>query len=534
MSDNRERSAQMVWHIFKKDWKLLWHVALLVTGLLWTMATLIVLAWRWRNPQLASVLQVLEPLAYLSIAFLVTLIIQQDPIPGVGQDWLVRPIKRRDLLLAKLLFVMLTAQVPILAGDVFQGMANGFAFPQSMAAALARNICVSLLLIWPLVALASFTRSLAETTVGIVIVMMVGGGLQLLVSGLLRNGPGPGRMIDPTAFTGVEWVGQWLRLALFLLAATLVLGLQYFRRKTIPTRWVAGFMLVILFLTELLPWRIAFAAQKRLSPIPGAAQAVSVVFDPGLGRAQRPQGLDSNDFVDRIRALQGNAIVLLPVHVTGLPDDSVLSADRTEIRLTTADGRVLNLDSRNDFRLLQEGHGDGEGRVHPEIRMKQGQYDQLKDQSVRLEIEYSLTLFRLLGAHALTAMGGDQQIPGIGRCTTTIDDEKDDVILRCTAPGKHTNCVTAFLENASSGRRNPRDVFCPVNYAPYPLSIDPDVMGGMGLGLPFRDLNGLAHYPVDGNQLPQSQVVLRNYQPVEHFTRRLVIAQIKLSEWEPQ
>ena len=524
----------MVWHIFKKDWKLLWPVALLVTGLLWIMAAVLFYAVRWRNPQLGSLLQVLEPLAYLSVAFLVTLVIQQDSIPGVRQDWLVRPIKRRDLLLAKLLFVMLAAQGPLLAADLFQAMANGFDFRQSMAAALAKNITVLLFLTLPVAALASFTRALAEATVWIVMAMLAGGGLQILFSGLLRNGPGPGRMIDPTAFTGVEWVGQWLRLVVFLLGAAVVLGVQYFRRKTVAARWVAGSIAALWFLTELLPWTVAFAVQKHLSPVPGTSQAVSVTFDPGIGRAQRPAGLNEYDLVDRIRALQGSALVLLPVHVTGLPDDSVLRADRAEVRVTTVEGRVLHLDSRDAFSVLKEGHSDGEGRVHPEIRMRQEQYDELKNQSVRLEVEYSLTLFRLFAAHGLPALGGDQQMPEIGRCTTTPDDEQDDVVFRCIVPGRHVDCKTVFLENVASGRRNPEQFFCRADYAPYPLSIDPDVMGREGVGLPFRDLNGMAHYPVDGNQLPQSQVVLRTYRPVEHFTRRLVIPQIKLSDWEPR
>lgn len=266
----------MVWHIFKKDWKLLWHVALPVMGLQWIMTADMFFAVRWHNPQLSSLLQVLEPLAFLSVAYLVTLVIQQDPIPGVRQDWLVRPIKRWDLLQAKLLFVMLAAQGPIFVADLFQGMANGLGFRQSMAAALARNITVLLFLTLPLVALASFTRGLAEATVWIVMAMLAAAGLQVLVSGLFKGGPGPGRMIDPTAFTGVEWVGQWLRLGVFLLGAALVLGLQYFRRNTVAARWLAGYIAALVFLTELLPWTVAFAVEKRLSPVPGTSKAVSV------------------------------------------------------------------------------------------------------------------------------------------------------------------------------------------------------------------------------------------------------------------
>jgi hypothetical protein len=524
----------MIWHIFKKDWKLLWPVALLAAGLSWLTATVLVLVVRWRNPQLGAMLQVLEPLAGLGLAFLVVLVIQQDPIPGVRQDWLIRPIRRRDLLFAKLLFVTLVAHGPMLSADLFQGLGNGFSFRQSMTAALARNITVLLMLTFPLVALASFTRTLAEATVWIVMVMLAGSGLQLIFSGLLRGGPGPGKMIDPSAFTGVDWVGQWLRLALLSFAAALVLGLQYFRRKTLAARWLTGFVAAVLLLTEVIPWRVVFAAQTHLSPVPGAAKTLQVAFDPGLGRAQRPPGLNALDFVDRIRALQGNTLVLLPLHITGLPDDSVLRADRAEIRITSLDGRILRLDSRDAFSVFKEGPSDGEGRVHPELRMKQDQFDQLKNLPVRVEVEYSLTLFRLFAAHALPALGGDQQMPGIGRCTTHMDDEEDDVIFRCTVPGKHEGCNTVFLENAATGQRNPEHFSCDADYQPYPLSIDPDIMGRSGAGLPFRDLQGLAHYPVDGNQLTHSQVVMRTYRPVEHFTRHVVIPEIRLGDWTPQ
>ena len=57
-------------------------------------------------------------------------------------------------------------------------------------------------------------------------------------------------------------------------------------------------------------------------------------------------------------------------------------------------------------------------------------------------------------------------------------------------------------------------------------------MGRFGRNLPFRDPTGLAHYPVDGSQLAESQVVLRTYQPQDHFTRRLVIPEIRLKDWD--
>ena len=57
-------------------------------------------------------------------------------------------------------------------------------------------------------------------------------------------------------------------------------------------------------------------------------------------------------------------------------------------------------------------------------------------------------------------------------------------------------------------------------------------MGRFGMTLPFFDPSGLAQYPVEGSQLGESRVVLRVYRPVDHFTRRLVIPEIRLRDWE--
>jgi len=55
-----------------------------------------------------------------------------------------------------------------------------------------------------------------------------------------------------------------------------------------------------------------------------------------------------------------------------------------------------------------------------------------------------------------------------------------------------------------------------------------------GVNLPFCDAAGLAHFPVDGPKLFQSHVIIRSYEPENHFVRSLVIPEIKLEDWEAQ
>ncbi len=62
----------------------------------------------------------------VGMTLLILLTIQQEAPPSFNQDWLVRPIKRRDLLLGKLLTVALLIHGPIIVVHVLQGMAEGF------------------------------------------------------------------------------------------------------------------------------------------------------------------------------------------------------------------------------------------------------------------------------------------------------------------------------------------------------------------------------------------------------------------------
>jgi hypothetical protein len=107
------------------------------------------------------------------------------------------------------------------------------------------------------------------------------------------------------------------------------------------------------------------------------------------------------------------------------------------------------------------------------------------------------------------------------------------VELRCIEPGKGPICGTVVLENVSTGAQNPPRSSCRSDYGPFSDQL-PDNLTRFGANLPFRDPSGLAKFPVDGSQLPQSRVVIRMYGPEDHFTRSLVIPRIKLSDWEAQ
>ena len=195
----------MVWHIFKKDWILLWWLVAASAALHAVLA-----AARFRLGQFADIRALValggppgSLLLFLVTAFLIVVVVHQDAIPGVRQDWLVRPIRRIDLILAKFLFVLVMVHAPMLAADLLQGVANGFSLGQSAGAALATGAYVLAGFSVPMLAFAALTRNLTEVVVGLTAALGVVVAI-LILPHLI------GRGASPTALTGagrVRWRG---------------------------------------------------------------------------------------------------------------------------------------------------------------------------------------------------------------------------------------------------------------------------------------------------------------------------------------
>jgi len=184
--------------------------------------------------------------------------------------------------------------------------------------------------------------------------------------------------------------------------------------------------------------------------------------------------------------------------------------------------------------VAREGPKPTEVPLYQEIQVPVSVYCGIKDQPIRAEFDYSLTLFGLSRSYSIAALGGDERIPGFGWCETKMNEAATAVELRCMQPGMGPTCATLFLENEVTGQRNPERSSCHADYSPYSGWYTGDNMAHFGGNIPFRDASGLAKFPVDGPQLPQSRVVIRVYEPESHFTRALVIPQLKLKDWEAQ
>ena len=520
----------MIWRIFRKDWTLLWPLVAVVAAMHAINAVIWLVSGFFGIRELMPIANIFPAGVLLGTGALVVAIVHQDVLPGDRQDWLVRPIPRRDLVLEKLLFVLVAVNGPILLVELVHCMAMGFSFADAFSAALTRDIYLLLYFNLPVLGLAALTSSFIEAVGAFLAICVITVVIRIGIIAVI--GGNPRVPTFATMANGEMLFDFWNLIALAV--AAIVIPLQYFFRATARARLISLGALLLLPLAACIPWSAAFAFQGWLSADPDAAKAVAVAFDPGIGRIALQPGAQAN-------------AIWMPVRLSGLASESIVLDDRAFVRIIGRDGKTLysglaigepQVTNRVDAPptsvddLPVRTATGGDVRTHQLITLPHRIYELVRDQPVRLEMDYSLTLFHPDASDRIAAVNGDKWIAHLGRCKTKIDDDGDEIEISCLKTGGNVTCGTAFLENAVTGERNPAFSFCNRYYPPIPAHFIPDAMSRFRGELHFRDPQGLAKYPVDGSQLANIRVVLKTYTPVAHFTRHLTIPQIRLGDWE--
>ncbi len=520
----------MVWHIFKKDWKLAWVFVLVVAVVHWIDSAITYKIGLFdEDPMLAMLADAVPMLAFFASMFLIGAIVHLDSIPGVREDWLVRPISRWDLALEKFLFVVVMVNGPIFAAVLLQGFANRFSFRLSFAAASWQFTFFLFAFTLPIFSFASVTRNLTQAFIFGCSCSFIILGFQTMAGYV--NGRAHGTL-ESISWSGIGWVGETARFALSVAAAVIILRLQYFHRKTLLSRCLVLLFGVALLATQFIPWNVAFAIEQRLSPKPGAGMSTVFAFNPQLDKFRSPSGLSASSDQGR-RYNQGEHMwVYLPLQVTRTQPDAFLLTDLVEVRLIGQGGKVAFHGRGESLEFKDDGTKNNS--LYQGIQVPASVYREIKDGAVRAEVNYSLTLFGLKESYSIPALDGNERMPGFGWCETKLNEVETAVELRCMQPGKGPSCATLLLENETTGQRNPARSSCQGDYSPYSGWYFGDNMAHFGANVPFRDPSGLAKFPVDGPQLPNSRIVIRVYEPEDHFTRSLVIPEVKLKDWEAQ
>jgi len=527
----------MIRAIFKKDWILLWPLAVLVTVIQ------VVLEWAGykqgffgANPVEHELVRMLILPWNIGLVALAVAAVHEETIPGADQDWLIRPLRRTDLLLAKMLFVVTAVCLPMFVLNLAQELTLGFPWLPSLWAALYKQAFVFLCLIVPVMAFASATRNIRQLVV-LAAILVVLYALCLWASALLL-----GSSRCPTCDTSLEWQQHVLQHVGVLAGSVVVLGLQYYRRKTQVSRWVLAAGTVALIFVQL-PWDLAFALQTSMAgglgtapehiAIRGGVAQVAESKRGGPGKQESARRATQALLKGNVDAAVANlkrlespgaadVVLSVPIQVTGLADREFVAVDRADFALLDAQGSVLYRGSNPAHApmalLPDRNRGD---EVHQDFAIPDALYGKLRARAASLRIDFYLTVRVPVAEHRIAATEGEFRSPETGVCQSSSD--VGGAYIRCRNIGRPANCLAGTLFGPD-GRHNPRVLGCGGDYRPFiPAALN--IISWSGMDLELRDQYGVAHYEVDSSDLPQSYLLLEIFDAGRHF-RRTVLAQL--------
>lgn len=499
----------MIWHIFRKDVAQLWQVAVLVALVHVMSSALFMVLGPFLEPRhLRSLAQILPYVAMFTTAALAVIVVQQDAVPGTSADWLIRPVRRRDLLLAKLLFVAILGHGPIMLMAFIELKFSGFATSIALEAGASAGISTLLLLSLPAMALASVTRSLTESLIGALAVLVVIGGLVLAISVVMSSTPA-------VSSSGVTWVRTQTIAAFVVVLSAAVFALQYGRRSTTASRRLIGIATCVYALIwTSIPWAPSFALQQAMGR---STDGPSVAVELGIDANTAHSPADSSQSAD---GPSQRLSLSIPVVFNAVPTGSILYLDRAEIRLLDVNGRVLHEASSRQFSkgsaqiIPESSRTDGGNtmrwQTHQQITLPSGLAGGALQPGLRLEIRYSITQMKPERLSPVAAVDGMLHEEAI-RCRTRLNADGESIQLGCLAAGNPPSCLNAHLIT-TSGESVPATEGCAPDYSPLRLDIVPPLVKRFGVSV-----------PVGGESGSSGQVLVTPYHADRHVQRVLQI-----------
>ena len=508
----------MIAHIVRKDWRLLWPLVLIVGGLQAVLGLMEFRALPFGENHGSQAVSALVTIGLIiAMSLLIIQLIHQDVIPGENQDWLVRPIRRSDLLLAKLLGIALYIHGPIIVVSLLQCLAHGFPLAQSLHSVFISNIAIALVCSLPLAAVASLTRTVTETLVTLLVVALGLLVLQFLLPVISYPVTHHFKLEYPTGDSGVAWVWRFPA-QLCLLASLLgVLCLQYFKRDTRRSRWlfIAGFLLLI-FLPAL-PWSPAFRLQEQLSGGSMAADSVILTQAEAADAKALPPASAFLTKEDKDKEQKDTALISIALSLASLPKDAIAHTDRVTVRLMEGH-TVIYRGSAQAFDLRTR---DGQAIARQDFRLPEAIYARYQDRPLTLQLRYSLTFLGSRDVDTSLAVGEAGSIPPLGQCVARLD-AVGGTDVGCRRAGELPDCLSVRMTPPVEGTSEPEQFECSFNYAPPLLRFPISPSDHFEMKFPPRDAAA---------GIPRVTFTLHPVQ--SHATRTLTIPQFSLRNAHP-
>ena len=381
------------WTIFRKDCRHHWPEIVTSLAVLALFCYLEVRDWHrqsfafdggifsWRFLYGMSVALVL-----ISWMFLIVRIVQSESLVGDRQFWITRPYDWKQLLLAKVLFVLVFINVPLLVADIFLLVRAGFHPFAYIPGLLWMQVMWWFLLLLSTMALASVTATLAHMLLALLLVVLYMIGM-IALSQAIPNADAP---------ASDDWQGL-----LFIATAIAVVFLQYSYRKTILSRWlIVALCAVLTFGLVITPYVSLIAADYPLAKADSflqlslsdssTADSSYVPFDDGL------------------------ISIRMPLVLSAIPAGTFVKLNGMVVTLTNASG--FHWDS--GWKVQSDSLFPERKNVSLSFQVKSAILEKLKSTPFHAQVMLAFTVYRDMNLRQFVVPNGEFYLPGLGLCRT--------------------------------------------------------------------------------------------------------------------
>lgn len=407
----------------------------------------------------------------LTAVFLISRVVHAEPIPGHDQFWITRPYRWSGLLAAKILFVILFVNLPVLAAQLVVFRDSGFAFSTHWDGILWSGGLLLFVCALPVAALAALTPGTAA----------------FLITAVLLTGAFYSVVLN---FAGGTWPADfdWIRKSIVGVVLTAVaiftLVVQYRTRRTAASIRTAG---VAVSLAILSAWALPLPAALRVqAAVTGSLDAsrFGMYADPNL-----------RTLSDYAWGEDGIALDV-PLVLTGIPDGALVDVHAFGVRFSVP-GRDWSA------REALPGASDA-GTLEARVVLWKKDFDAVRGQSVTVHVSLAATLLGNPERKTVPVDDGPFQVTENLECIAGrprhyyVDEGKDYRNLYCRAPFRN---AAVHLRAINDGRGNVR---LRPDYSPLP--------SGLNLNRAWETNTGV--FPAD---IAELQIELR--EPIAHFYR---------------
>lgn len=355
-------------HILRKDIRRLWLPVAIVLLLVALHAIFDILRspiTTHENARINQTADFLSLLLTLAWWYLIAAVIYGEVLPGHRQFWITRPYSWKSLLGAKVLFVVLFVNLPLLISDCFILGTQGFPVLLSFPALILRQLPFSFLFILGAFVLATLTRGVAQFVLGWFLLFL---GI-IAESFFWQRGAGVAFNI-PGADDSL-W--QWAQFALVIAIVVAIVLWQYATRRTWAGR--AAFAVAI------------FVVLPAVSMIPSPGRTRFLMYSSGIKQQVDFSRIYIRYDLENASACAGQnpvspafTTIALPLQIDGLPPGTaLLGSAETQIPALQAGAKFYSTLQRSANNYCQP------------ISIQEGKVRGIRSEPVTLNTSFYLT-----------------------------------------------------------------------------------------------------------------------------------------------